>query len=108
MAQKVLWIRLEDKESATKYPITGGNMSHDLDDLAADLCKQGRLKTLKLARDDLQFLGDYDRTQYGGDGDGDGRPLRSGIQLQHLKTTDTSPLVVRFPLSDKSSKSNYF
>src|SRR4051794_36325195 len=107
MAQNVLWIRLEDKERAYKFPIADGNMSHDLDDIAAELCKKGRLKTLKIAPEDLQFLGDYDRTQYDGDGDGDGRPLRSGIQLQHLRTTDVAPLVVRYPLSDKSSKSNY-
>ena len=109
-----LWIRLEDKNRATKFPIVDGNMSHDMDDLATELCKKGRLRTLKIDPADLEFFGDYDRSHYDdgdGDGDGDGsgddddnEPLRSDIQLQHLKTTAVSPLVVRYPLSDYESK----
>ncbi|RUO96071.1 hypothetical protein BC936DRAFT_142674 [Jimgerdemannia flammicorona] len=111
MAQNVLWIRLEDKKRAYKFPIADGNMSHDLDDLAAELCKKGRLKTLTVDPSDVEFFGDYDRTQYDGDDDGDGdgavavamvTAMVANLFLQHLSTTDTSPLVVRYPLSDKS------
>src|SRR5947199_9856740 len=97
MAQNVLFIRLEDKKGAYKFPIADANMSHDLIDLAAELCKTGRLRTLKVDPSDVEFFGDYDRTQYDGDDDGDGGsgngdgddgdPLRGVIQLQHLRTT---------------------
>ena len=106
MAQNadVVWIRLEDKPRATEF---SWNMNHNLDNLAAELCKKGRLRTLKIDPSDLQFFGEYDKTHYPGSDD-DGKPLRSDIQLQHLKSTAISPLIVRYPLSDKSSKSNYF
>ncbi|CAG8614248.1 1474_t:CDS:2 [Paraglomus occultum] len=61
MAQNVVWIRLEDKTRAKKFPIVDGNTNHDLDDLAAELCKKGRLQTLKIDPDDLEFFGDYDK-----------------------------------------------
>ncbi|CAG8626957.1 8662_t:CDS:2, partial [Paraglomus brasilianum] len=55
MAQSV-WIRLEDKKRATQFPIVDWNMSHNLDDFATELCKKGRLKTLKIDPADLEFF----------------------------------------------------
>ncbi|CAG8615064.1 5814_t:CDS:2 [Paraglomus occultum] len=108
MSHPALWIRLEDsnRKRATRFPIVDGIMSHDLDDLAVELCKKGRFQTLKIDSEDLEFFGDYDKSHYddsnSGSDDGDDGPLRSDIQLQHLKTTAKAPLIVRYPLSNRT------
>ena len=108
MAQNanVLWIQLENKNRANKYPISDGD-NRNLDDLATEFCKKGRLQTLKIDPEDLEFFGDYDKSHYDNSNSSDG-PLSSDIKLQHLKTTAKAPLIVRYLLSDMSSKSNYF
>ncbi|CAG8650937.1 1284_t:CDS:2 [Paraglomus brasilianum] len=102
MAQNanVLWIQLENKNRANKYPISDGD-NRNLDDLATEFCKKGRLQTLKIDPEDLEFFGDYDKSHYDNSNSSDG-PLSSDIKLQHLKTTAKAPLIVRYLLSDMS------
>ncbi|RUP43395.1 hypothetical protein BC936DRAFT_137246 [Jimgerdemannia flammicorona] len=103
MGQRVLWIQLEDKKRPYKHIVT--DVNQDLDDLATEICEK---KLKNIDPEDLEFYGDYDETENedesgetedDGSGD-DGGSLPGGIQVQYLKTTDRSPLVVRYPLSD--------
>ncbi|RUS20135.1 hypothetical protein BC937DRAFT_86296 [Endogone sp. FLAS-F59071] len=72
-----LWVKLEDQRRPVKHDIPTGS---DLDDFAGHLCQTSKLSTST-------------QTQYPDSG-GDGGSLPGGIQLQHMKTSDRSPLVV--------------
>ncbi|RUP47205.1 hypothetical protein BC936DRAFT_146018 [Jimgerdemannia flammicorona] len=102
MAHKVLWIQLENKKRP--YQHTVADVNQNLDDLATEICEK---KLKNIDPEDLEFYGDYDETEYEDESDESGetedendRPLRSDIQLKHLKTSALAPLIVRYPLSN--------
>ena len=100
-----LWLRLEGNPSPVKFGFTRDDVgveNPDLNDLAKVLCKKNkRLKELEVDTDYLEFFGDTSES----DSSGDEEPLCLGILVEHIKTSGKSPLIVRYPLSSKTSKS---
>ncbi|RUS28953.1 hypothetical protein BC938DRAFT_481238 [Jimgerdemannia flammicorona] len=99
-----LWVKLEDQRQPVQHRIHSGS---NLADFAGHLCQTSkRLKTLDVDLGDIEFFGDYDKAKYSDDDrndqNGHDKSLFGEILVEHLKTTSKSPLVVRYPLSNKA------
>jgi len=106
--QYKLWLSLEGNPSPDKFEFTQDDVgveNPDLNDLAKVLCKKNkRIKELKVDAVYLEFFGDTSSRRES-DSMGDEEPLCVDILVEHLKTSAKSPLIVRYPLSSKTSKS---
>ena len=93
MSRTKLWILPEGRKSAIRCPSKYIEPDSELDDLASHLCKsQKYLKDIE--PNDIEFFSYDDRVH----------PMGMGTPLSNLSTTDSSPLVVRYPLSESAGK----
>src|SRR4051812_22378509 len=101
MATKELWFKLENKKRPNKRTVA--DVNQNLFDLATEICAKQLQKLKDIDPGDLEFYGDYDESEYEDESDESEnesygyRPLRSGIKLEHLITSDAAPLIVRYP-----------
>ena len=93
MAKPTLWILPEGDESAVQYPKKYIKPDTNLDDIRSSLCEHR--KFLKDIEPSNVQLFSYDNRS---------EPLRGGTLLKDLTTTDTAPLIIRYPVSDSNGK----
>jgi len=93
MAKPTVWILPEGQKRAVQYPKKNIQADSNLDDLGSSLCE--RQKFLKnVEPGDVEFFSYDNRNE----------PLRGGTLLKDLTTTDTAPLIIRYPVSDSDGK----